>query len=139
MTFNPVKKRSVTVQSLSMTKGVPYYLGFLSEVYLGEGIPSKDGKPAKQPPHLARVVNLETGEEVQVILPTVVVSELSKAYPEGIATLCFELTVIPPREGKNYNLANITEIEAPAEFTAVVSAASAKAPTAQTTSKKAGK
>jgi len=115
MDFTPVKKRAITKQTLSMTKGVEYYLGFLSEMFLGEKVESKSG-PSKEPPQLADVVNFETGEINQVIIPSVMYKELVKAFPAGVNGVCLAVTIIPPREGKNYNLCNLTEIEPPTQF-----------------------
>jgi len=109
--YTPVKKQAITVQTLSMLKGQPYYLGFLSEIYKGEGIAGADGKPAKEPPHLARVVNLDTGEIVQAICPAVMVAELAKAFPEGVAGKPISCTIIPPKEGKKYSLCNLDLLE----------------------------
>lgn len=116
MTFVPVREKAITKQSLSMTKGRPYYLGLLSEVYLGQEVKAAPGQVAKNPPHLVDAVQLDTGELFQVICPAVMAEELAKAFPGGVKGVCIEVTIIPPRDGKRYNLCNIFKIQAPEDF-----------------------
>lgn len=127
MSFTPIRKAAVTVQTLSMLKGKNYYLGFLEEIHLGEAIAASDGKPAKNPPNVARCVQLDTGEIVQALIPAVMASELAKAYPQGVRGVCVDVLVLPPKDGKKYALCNIWEIEAPESFKAMFNAAPAPA------------
>lgn len=104
------KKRAITVPHLKLEKNACYYLKFLGEPFKGSGDPAQ---PEKQPPTVARVVNLETGELAEVILPAVALKELTDAFPDGINGTCVEFKNLGIREGKNYNIVQITEIEDP--------------------------
>jgi hypothetical protein len=110
MAFQKKVIRAVTKQHITMQKGREYYLGFLSHIYQGEAI-EHASQAGKQPPMMADVIDLETGEAGCIILVTVAVKELVKHYPEGVAGRSFALTIIAPRDGKSYNTVNVQEID----------------------------
>jgi hypothetical protein len=111
MTFSPKRVKQITVPHLKLEKGRPYYLKLQSEPFRGSGDPAQPDKPA---PMVCRVVNLETGELAEVILPAVALKELTAAYPEGMSGKCIEFNVLGIRDGKNYNVVQLAEIEDPA-------------------------
>ena len=108
--FTPKRKALITIPHLKLEKGRPYYLKLLSEPFRGSGDPAQPDKPA---PMIVRVTDLETGEPAEVILPAVGLKELTAAFPEGITGRCIEFNVLGIREGKNYNVVQIAEIEDP--------------------------
>jgi hypothetical protein len=110
MTFTPKRKALITVPHLKMEKGRPYYLKLLSEPTRGSGDPSQPDKPA---PMICRVLDLERGEHAEVILPAVALKELANAFPEGVTGRCIEFNVLGIRDGKNYNIVQLAEIEDP--------------------------
>ena len=120
MKFQPVFKRRVNLPYLPMEKNTLYYVKFLGPIVQSSDHVRADAeepatsKRKKAPPKVARVLNLETGEECQIIVPAMMNSTLVDGYPgESYVTLCFEL--IQHRvQGKEYNVCTVTEIDDPA-------------------------
>lgn len=106
MEFDKVK--SVTRMILKPEPNKPFYVEFQGAVTVGEKI-KDDGK---EPPHLANVLNLETGEESVIILGAVFLSELTKAYPDDAYVGKQFMVVKQAPEGvRKYSLWQITEIK----------------------------
>lgn len=74
--------------------------------------PEGEGKSAKkQPPELAHCIDLTTGEHCQIIIGTVLGSELRETYPDNsYVGKSFEI-VQHKVQGKDYATYSITEIE----------------------------
>ena len=70
----------------------------------------EEGKEKVTP--LMRIVDLETGEECDMIVPTLLMSELQENYPEdSYAGKKFEVAVsASPKEGKRYKSVQLWEI-----------------------------
>jgi len=111
--------RLVTLPLLKQEDEKEYYVKFVSEFYLGKDIEGKqhdDGTETtnkKQPPYLARVINLETGQEMELIANAVLRENLNEHYEDGsYKGKCFEI-VRHNIQGKNYKGYDITEIADP--------------------------
>lgn len=109
--------KNVTLPLLKMKAGLdPYFLRFESAMALGRAIKDagKDsaGKTKQmEPPFLAHVVELSTGEEMQIICPAVMRSTLDEEYPDNAYVgKSFQVT-ISSIEGKKYNMVTLAEIE----------------------------
>lgn len=122
MAFAPKVKKHITLPLLKMAKNQPYYVRFDSAIFQAKELKASrtasTESPAAQrrePPMLAQVTNLETGELCQIICPTILCTELNDNYPgESYKGRCFQIEQSRV-EGKNYNLVNLTEIEDPDE------------------------
>lgn len=91
--------RHVTRPQLKLTPGVEYYVKFQGPAHLGEKVADN-----KDPATLIDVVDLRTGEEMNIIAPAVFLKELNKAYPGESyigKSFAFELMKVPE---KRYNL-----------------------------------
>lgn len=100
-------KKHVTVPLLKMVNNTPIYVKFESAVFLGKVVDDK-----KAAPHMANCINLETGEQVQIILGTVLLGNLEEAYPdESYVGKAFELVKQAPEGSRKYALYQIAEIE----------------------------
>ena len=116
-TFKFTKKRAVTLELLKPQIDKPVYVKFTCPIYQAKETRSEDQikKDAGQnePPMLANIVNLENNKEQQIIIPSVLESELTDAYPEdAYVGLSFELVKFKKKEGKRYHPFSIIEIEA---------------------------
>ena len=112
-------KKRVTVPLLKQRAGGEgIAVIFLSPIYQGEKI---EGGKITEPAKLARVLNVVDGQVYQIILHTVTIKELTKAYPEdsyvgkGFAIRLHNV------EGKNYLIADISEFDT-SDFTALIEA-----------------
>jgi hypothetical protein len=109
------KIRSVTLNVIKLVPGQPRYLAFLGAMHVGKQIDD-----AKEPATLARVVDLDTGEEGQIICPTVLQQEMRGAYEgDSYVGKAFEIVTTKVPE-KRYNLVSISEIAIPDEMQAAV-------------------
>ena len=90
----------------------PEFVRFEGTIY--QSAPLEHGTSAQKkmdPPFMADVVNLKTGEAAQIILPTVLHKELIEKYPEhSYVSKDFQLRKINVA-GKDYSIWSITEIE----------------------------
>lgn len=119
--------KHVTLPVLKMANGVPVYVRALGEIYRGEARDVADTKAAaKEPPYLLQVHDLVEDRPAVIVVPTVMRSELERAYGESpIKGKCFEITITKPEGNRKYNLATIVEIEDPFPATAEVAPAKA--------------
>lgn len=118
--------RHVTVPLLKVPdNGTPVYVKITGEIFTaketGEGrnrgsatpaVPGQEPKAKVQPPKLAHVVNLETGQVQQIIVGAILESELNDTYPNAsYLNKSFEIKKHAPTGGKRYAMYAITEIE----------------------------
>lgn len=116
MTFDRSKikvLKNVTMPTLSLKSGQSAYVKFVGAIYLGKELkPAKEGDPQQAPANLANVVNLETGETMQLIVSAVVKANINESYPkDGYVGKCFEIAKLAQRAGKRYFDFRLTEIE----------------------------
>jgi hypothetical protein len=70
-----------------------------------------DGKPEK-PATVVRAIDLRTGEAVQVVVPTVLQSNLNTHYPNNsYVGKSFEVTMHPQQGRQRYRTVDVWEIE----------------------------
>lgn len=107
-----VVKRQITASTLKLEFGIPVYVKFLSEPEKARPVTSTRGDgPKMEPPTIARVANLETGEICTLVLGTVLLTELTEAFPEGLTGHTFSIEK-HKIENKAYHGYAIAEIEA---------------------------
>ncbi len=126
MSFTPVRKKLLTRPVLKFEVDKPRYLLIESAIHIGKEIKSRTPVAAdkkKEPPSLANVIDLTTGEPAQIILNAVLKSVLNEEYPtDSYVGLCFSITKQQRMPGKQYDPFKIEEIENPkAEQAAEVS------------------
>lgn len=118
--FVPRKIRSITKQLLKLENNRPYYLRLVGPMFLGKKIDDQ-----KEPATLIDVVNLETGEENQIIVAAVLKGILHETYEgDSYVGKCFEVVKHRIAEAK-YNTFNLSEIADPNEDAEEVEAAGA--------------
>jgi hypothetical protein len=102
------RKRSVTLPIFKFG-ATPLFLRFEGPIYQGERLESQKDM---EPPHLAKVVDLTTGEEGLIVVGAVLLSELDRAYPkDAYVGKSFEILKRKAETGKKYSLWSIYEIE----------------------------
>jgi hypothetical protein len=114
-------KNLVTVPLLKVPDdNTPVYVCITSAIFTAKDTNGKtaatneDGSPKtkQQPPRLAHVVNLETGEVQQIIVGAVLESELKDAYSDdSYVGKSFEIKKAKPTGSKRYAMYQIAEIE----------------------------
>lgn len=109
--------KRVTLPLLKQEDEKEYYVKFTSKFYLGKDIDgnsagdNQEGK--KNPPHLAQIINLETGREMELIANAVLKKNIEEVYPDdSYVGKCFEI-VRHNIQGKNYKGYDIAEIADP--------------------------
>lgn len=128
------RTRAITLPTFKFEQDKALYVKFLAAMHIGRVRLTRgqtEPDPDKKPPTLAHVVNIETGEEGQIILAEVLKTELGEAYPnEGYVGRGFEIVKQKRKEGKKYDPYTIAEIELPPEYQSPATPAAGTAPAA---------
>lgn len=107
--------KQVTVPTLSVKDGATAYVKFDGPIFLGKELKktAKDGEAAKEKPaDLASVINLETGEQMHLIVAAVVKENLNETYPKDkYVGRSFAISKLGKRAGKRYFDYRVLEIE----------------------------
>ena len=115
--FQPKIVKHVTLPTLKLTPDTPVYVKITEKLFEGKTQPAKDGEPAKKAPMIFNVVNLETGEQMQLVAGTVVQREIADNYEkDSYVGKCFMITKGKQKDaggGRSYFTYNIAEIEDP--------------------------
>jgi hypothetical protein len=107
--------RSVTLPVLKLEKNQTRYLAILGAMHKGKKIDDQ-----KEAATICRAVDMSTGEEGQVICPTVMEKELNENYPgETYVGRGFEVTLTRVPD-KRYNIVSLAEVSIPAELEATI-------------------
>lgn len=121
--WNPADAKVLKVLTLPLIKiraGITVHVKPTAPFYLAKPQKVKEGEEAETPPTLLNVVNLETGEEAQIILGTMLRDIFADDYPEssyvnrGFRIICGEQKAAKSGGGKRYNQYTVVEIELPA-------------------------
>lgn len=114
-----VVKKKLTLPLFKFESGVVRYFRFDSAIFVGKELKGKkegnDGKDMA-PAHLARVIDLDTGEKGEIIVNAVLESTLneSEGYENGgYVGKCFAIEKKAREKGKRYDKFSIDEIEDP--------------------------
>lgn len=108
MKFKTVK--NVTLGQLKLEKGTPVFVRVEKEFFIGKDVKNSN----KAPPLLAEVTNLETGEVLEMIVPTVLASTFTEGYDgTNYVGKCFRVEKLtnPDENGKRYSKFSLIEIE----------------------------
>jgi hypothetical protein len=118
--FVPKLARILTLPLLKMKEGEPIYVKFTAPTFIGKKIAEdieaeKAGKASKEPPVMANVINLATGELVQIMLGKVLNGILADEYPEnGYVGKGFVIELTEKKRGRsggNYNTYKVAELD----------------------------
>jgi hypothetical protein len=116
MATNFKVKRNLTPPLLKFAENEARYIKVTSKVYIGKEMKIKEGEKKREPAHIVDCVNLETGEQCQIIVYAVVASVWSDEYPnDGYVGKGFAITKQGRVLGKAYNKFSVEEIELPDE------------------------
>lgn len=115
MAFKAKAIRRVTRPVLKLEEDKPVFVRAMSALYEGREIKPAPGNEAQmKPATLLDVVNLETGEEAQIVTGAVLASNLREGYPgDAYKGKCFQITKLPKQKGKRYFGFDLIEIEDP--------------------------
>jgi len=110
--FVPKVKKLITLPLLKFVIDEPIFVKFVDPMFVGKEIKGGGDKAKMEPATLANVVNLETGEQCQIILATVLKSILSENYADDAYVGCgFQITKGKKGSGKSYNPYSVAELE----------------------------
>lgn len=114
--FRPKVVRKVTRRVLKLAFDTPVFVKVQKAMYEGKEIKAAAGTADAQmkPATLLDVVDLTTGEEVQIVAAAVLVSVLHESYPsDSYVGRCFQLVKRKGADSKRYHLYDVDEIEDP--------------------------
>lgn len=113
--FVPKIKRNITLPLIKPQLDVPVYVKVTGAVFVGKDITAAAGtsdKKKMEPAHLFNCINLETGEEAQMIVPAVLLSIFKDEFPdESYVGLGFSITKHAKASGKAYHPFSVAELE----------------------------
>ena len=105
-------KRKLVMPLLKAQTNVPIYVKPTKPHFTGKTIPAKEGKKAQDPAEVCNVIDLTTGEEVQIIVAAVVQSVWADEYPDdSYVGKGFKITKGVKAAGKQYFQYSVDEIE----------------------------
>ncbi len=106
--------KNITLPLFKITEQPGYYR-FDDAIHIGKEI-AANRAAQKEPPHLARVTNMETGEQGEIILGAVLLKELTENYPnDAYVSKVFLIQKVGVKEGtggKRYNTYKLAEVRA---------------------------
>ena len=108
--------KAVTLPTFKLAIGEAYNILFQTAFTVGKKVKGEknDKGEDKEPPMVANVVNMNTGELGQLIGNAALFGELNDSYPnKGYVGKGFEITKMPPKEGRRAMRFQIFEIEVP--------------------------
>lgn len=110
--LNFKKTKLITIPLLKLELDVPVYVKLTGEYFVGKEVKGVGEKAKMEPAVLCHCINLETGEQQQIILNSVIKANLDEAYANhGYVNKSFEFIKHDKREGKRYNDFSLAEIE----------------------------
>lgn len=113
-TFKPVILKAVTLPLFKQVDDVPMFLALSGAIYTGKDVKQAAGTVKMEPAELVKCVNLETGEEGELIVNAVLKSTLEESYPsEAYVNKAFQITRKAKTNGKRYHTYSVFEIENP--------------------------
>lgn len=106
-------KRNITLPLIKPQLDVPVYIKITSEMFVGKDVSAAKGDAKKmEPATLVNCVNLETGEEAQIIVPAVLKGIFEDEFPDnGYVGKAFSITKHPKASGKQYHPFSVAELE----------------------------
>lgn len=110
--FVPKVKRNITLPLIKPQLDVPVYVKVTGAIFEGKKIEGTGDKAKMEPAHLFNCINLETGEEAQMIAPAVLMGIFKDEYSNDAYVGCgFSITKHPKASGKRYHAFSVAELE----------------------------
>lgn len=110
--FKPVIKKKLILPLLKFSENETIYVKVISPIVQGKNIQSSKKVEIEKPADLCNVINMMTGDEMQIIVPAVVKSVLEQEYPDqSYVDLGFAITRGEKQPGKRYINYRVDEIE----------------------------
>lgn len=118
--FVPKVAKILTLPLLKLVEGTPVYIKFTGPTFIGKAIdeglnPDGTKKAKKEPPVMANVINLPTGELVQIMLGSVLQGILKDEYPaDAYVGKGFVIQLTEKKRGRNggnYNTYKVAELD----------------------------
>ncbi|AUR98298.1 hypothetical protein NVP1249A_04 [Vibrio phage 1.249.A._10N.261.55.B9] len=105
-------KRAITLPLLKFVIDQPIYVKLDEAMFVGKELKGSGDKAKMEPATLCNCTNLETGEQCQIIVATVLKSILEEEFPEaGYVGKGFMITKGAKASGKSYNPYTVAELE----------------------------
>lgn len=106
--FVPKLKQRLTFQLLKFKGTDPLYFKVNEKIVQSKKVVDDQ----KEPPHIAKVVDLETGEVCEMIFPAVLKSILEEQFPgDAYVGKSFSARKFDKANGKNYATFDVAELE----------------------------
>jgi len=105
-------KRAVTLPIMKIFANTPVYLRLDAPMFEGKLLPDDIKQGKTEGAHIVNCTNLETGEQVQIVVPKVLEAVLNETYlDDSYVGLSFEVTKQKMITGKKYHNFTVKEIE----------------------------
>lgn len=105
--------KRLTFPLLKLEEGKTVAVKVLVPMFVGK--PQKDAHPGDKPADLVNVVNLDTGEEMQMIVNAILKSQWEENYPDATYVgKCFEITKgakLATKSGRSVTAISVSEVE----------------------------
>lgn len=113
--FVPKIAKILTLPLLKLKEGESVYIKFTAPTFIGKQIAAQEGeKVSKEPPVMANVIDLPTGELVQIMLGSVLQGILRDEYPDdAYVGKGFQIMLTEKKRGRNggnYNTYKVAEL-----------------------------
>ncbi len=110
--FTPKVKRNITLPLIKPALDVPVYIKVTSAVFEGKKIEGTGDKAKMEPANLINCINLETGEDAQMIVPAVLKGIFEDEFDgDAYVGKGFMVTKHPKASGKRYHAFSVAELE----------------------------
>lgn len=106
----PARKRQITFQLLKKVDNVPVFVKIISQIYTGKAVSGNTGAEKMEPAQIVRVINLPTGEEMEMIVNKALEGTLTETFPKHTYVgKAFEIEqyTIPGKRYKGYKIAEL--------------------------------
>lgn len=111
-TFTPKIKRNITLPLIKPVIDQPVYIKVTGPMFEGKKIEGTGDKAKMEPATLLNCVNLETGEDAQIIVPAVLKGIFEDEYDgDAYVGKGFAVTKHPKASGKRYHPFSVAELE----------------------------
>lgn len=105
-------KKNITLPLMKPQIDVPVFIQVSSEMFVGKAVKKAGGGKDMEPATLVNCVNLETGEESQIIVPAVLKGIFEDEYPKSAYVgLGFRIVKHKQASGKKYHNFSVAELE----------------------------
>lgn len=105
-------KRNITLPLIKPSIDVPVYIKVTNAVFVGKAIQKAGDGKDMEPAKLVNCINLETGEEAQIIVPSVLNGIFEDEYPDAsYVDKGFQITKHAKASGKRYHAFSVAELE----------------------------